>query len=240
LSCGGMLLRHAERSERATVLTICAGTPDYAHLSSFARVQHRQWGNPSEPIATRRAEDEAAIRQLGAAAAYLDIPDVIYRRDARGRPVVYSLRSLFGKVHPDEHAVAQRIAREVLKHIPRRSETTILGPLAAGRHVDHQLVREAAQLLHSIHYPVTWYEDFPYAEQAGAVTRARKAFGAVPWSSTTYPIDVECKVAAIALYKSQLKSTFTGQGDMTARVRAYNRVLGEGIGCAERVWRIET
>ena len=42
LSCGGLLRAHAERGERAVVVTVCAGRPDYTHLSRFAEQQHRQ------------------------------------------------------------------------------------------------------------------------------------------------------------------------------------------------------
>ncbi len=253
LSCGGLLLRHAERGERATVLTICAGTPDYEYLSSFARVQHRQWRLPvphaspagaksgvaqrkrRDPIATRRAEDAEALRWLGMQGAYLDIPDVIYRRDTLGRPLVYSNRSLFGRVHPDEHALVLRIARAI-QRVARKRDTSIVAPLAAGWHVDHQLTRDAARLLLQNGYRVTWYEDFPYAEKRGAVTRARKQFGAGEWQCAIFAIDMQRKIDAIRAYRSQLKSTFANARDMAQRVRAYNRLVAADEGYAERVW----
>lgn len=236
LSCGGLLRAHAERGERAVIVTVCAGTPDYSHLSRFAEKQHRQWGRPADPIGTRRAEDEEAARRLGAATHYLDIPDCIYRRDARGRPVVYSNRTLFGAVQPDEQPLARRIAQELLAGVRRRSDTRIIAPLAAGRHVDHQLVRDAALLLAGLHYQVAWYEDFPYAGVRGAVTRARKAFGAGSWDCAIFPVDVEAKIEAIRAYVSQLKSTFRNERDMAARVRAYNHDVAGGAGYAERIW----
>jgi len=238
LSCGGLLRANAERGERAVVLTVCAGTPDYGNLSKFAELQHRQWGRPDDPIATRRAEDEEAARRLGVTTHYLDIPDCIYRRDARGRPVVYSKRSLFGPVHTVEQPLVQRIAQELLARVRRRSDTRILAPLAAGRHVDHQLVRDAARLLSGLGYNVAWYEDFPYAEVRGAVTRARSVFEGSGWECAVFPIDVERKIDAIRAYQSQLKSTFRSERDMAARVRAYNRAVAGGEGYAERIWHL--
>ena len=237
-ACGGLLRAHAERGERAVVVTVCAGTPDYTHLSRFAEQQHRQWGRPTEPIGTRRAEDEEAARRLGVATHYLDIPDCIYRRDAHGRPVVYSNRTLFGAVHPDEQPLVRRIAQELLAGVRRRSDTRIIAPLAAGRHVDHQLVRDAALLLAGLRYRVAWYEDFPYAGVRGAVTRARKAFDAPSWECAIFPIDVEQKIEAIRAYESQLKSTFRNERDMEARVRAYNREVAGSDGHAERIWYV--
>lgn len=241
LSCGGMVLHNARRREAVTVLTVCAGAPDYTALSAFARVQHRQWrlAAQRDPIAERCAEDAEAMRRLGASAAYLDIPDAVYRRDARGRPIVFSNRTLFGRVHPDERALVRRIAREVIAHVPRKRETLIIAPLAAGRHVDHQLVRDAARLLALERYHVAWYEDFPYAEKRGAVGRARKAFGESAWSCAVYPIDVAAKIEAIAAYASQLKSTFKGPRDMARRVRAYHRAVAGGRGYAERLWHLD-
>ena len=234
LSCGGILLQQPQRGERATVLTICAGRPDYTHLSSFALVQHRQWGEPRDPIATRHAEDEAAMRRLGVQGAYLDIPDAIYRRDARGRPVVFSNRSLFGPVHLDEQPLVQRIARAITAQWGK--QVHIVAPLGAGRHVDHQLTRDATLRLMRAGYRVTWYEDYTYAEKRGAVTRARQWFGALAWQCAVFPIDVERKIETIRAYRSQLNSTFKGARDMAKRLRAYNRKVAGGQGYAERIW----
>ncbi|MEP7199027.1 MAG: hypothetical protein ABI874_04335, partial [Chloroflexota bacterium] len=193
-------------------------------------------GVPRDPIATRLGEDREAIKRLAAKADYLDVLDAIYRRDAHGRPVVSSNRSLFGLVHPDEQPLVERIAREVRARIGRKRDTRIVAPLAVGRHVDHQLVRDAARRLHRQGYHVVWYEDFPYAEKRGAVTRARKRFGAGAWSCATFELDVDEKIYAIAAYVSQMKSTFKHTRDMAKRVRAYNRYIAGGEGFAERVW----
>ncbi len=239
LSCGGMLLRHAELGEPATVLTICAGMPDYTRLSAFARTQHRQWGHPRDPVATRRTEDAETMRRLGVSAQYLDVLDCIYRRDRLGRPLIYSNRTLYGNVHPDERPLIREIAHRIAAYVPRKRESVIVAPLAVGRHVDHQIVRDAVRMLMLEKYAVLWYEDFPYAEMRSVVTWARNAFGEAEWSNTIHPIEVEKKIEAICAYTTQLKSTFKNRRDMAARVRAYNGTVAGGDGFAERLWSFE-
>jgi LmbE family N-acetylglucosaminyl deacetylase len=236
ISCGGMLVRHAQRGDAVTVITVCAGTPDYQHLSPFAQDLHVKWGRPRDPIAKRRAEDTEAMRRLAAPAVYLGITDAIYRRDRRGRPIVTSDKTLFGKLSADEHARIAPLAKDIKRHLPAKRAARIVAPLATGRHLDHQLVRAAARVLAAQGYAVAWYEDFPYAEARGSVTRARKQFGAGDWSCALFPIEVEPKIHAIAAYTSQMRTTFQSLRDMAARVRAYYRAVAGGDGYAERVW----
>jgi LmbE family N-acetylglucosaminyl deacetylase len=238
LSCGGAVYEQCQRGEAVTVLTICAGTPDYHSLPPFALVQHRQWGNPRDPIATRRAEDAEALRRLGALGQYLDVLDCIYRRNAQGRPIIHSNRTLFGYGYDSDTELIKHIAQQIRKHIASKRDTHIVAPLAAGRHVDHLVTRDAVQQLLAQGYQVSWYEDFPYTEKQGAVTRARRQFGDSEWRMTITPIDVAQKIHAITAYTSQLKSTFNGQRDMATRVRAYARVVANQQGHAERVWQV--
>ena len=233
-----MVFEQRRRGEAVTILTICADTPAYDDLPPFALVQHRQWGNPRDPIATRRAEDAEAARRLGVQAAYLDVPDCIYRRDAQGRLIIFSNRTLFGRGYAPEVDLIKKIAQQIRAHASRKRATQIVAPLATGRHVDHLVIRDAARLLLAQGYRVSWYEDFPYAAQHGSVTRARRVFGAVAWQSAITPIDVAAKIHAIMAYTSQLKSTFNGARDMARRVRAYARKVAGGAGWAERVWEI--
>ncbi|MBI1801856.1 MAG: PIG-L family deacetylase [Chloroflexi bacterium] len=242
LSCGGMVLKHAQRGEVATVLTVCAGEPDYANLSEFALMQHQRWGAPPDPIATRRAEDEEAMRRLGAKGVYLDFLDGIYRRGPKGQPIVASERSLFAGLKVKEQYLVGAVAGYVRDLAPDPASTIVVAPLAVGRHVDHCLTRDAARVLAGEGYRVTWYEDFPYCEKANSVARARAVafteFEKSVWDYVRYPIDLPRKIHAVAAYASQMNSTFKGEADMAARVTAYSTASTHGRWGEERLWEI--
>ncbi|MBI5878927.1 MAG: PIG-L family deacetylase [Chloroflexi bacterium] len=238
LSCGGWVSHLARTGRRAAVLTVCAGRPGNAPLSAFARVQHRQWGEPRDPIAARLREDGKAVRLLGAEPVYLDVPDAIYRRKANGRPLVNSGRTLFGRGYAPEATLIAHIARQIKSHTHGKRSSIIVAPLGAGRHVDHLLTRDAVRSVLAAGYMVLWYEDFPYAEARGAVTRARHALGRAGWIAAAHPIDVRRKIRAVAAYASQMHSTFRGPADMARRVEAYARRTAGGDDYAERIWAI--
>jgi hypothetical protein len=47
--------------EPVLVVNVFAGIPDYSRLSPFARELHARWGDAPDPVAARRAEDEAVL-----------------------------------------------------------------------------------------------------------------------------------------------------------------------------------
>ena len=71
----------------------------------------------------------------------------------------------------------------------RRGERVLVATLGAGGHVDHRLVRLAAEAVHGA--GLLYYEDYPYAAKWRAVRRRAKAVsghvfgGALCWSEST-------------------------------------------------------
>jgi LmbE family N-acetylglucosaminyl deacetylase len=80
LSCGGMIAELITAADNVTVFNVFSGyaSPPY---SKSAQVLHQLWGSPVNVIRLRRAEDEAALAKLGAAAYFEDFPEALYRRD---------------------------------------------------------------------------------------------------------------------------------------------------------------
>ena len=72
LSCGGAMRALVTQGEGVLGLNIFAGIPDYRRLSTFAAEQHHHWGDPADPVAARRTEDEAALQLIGAEVQYWD------------------------------------------------------------------------------------------------------------------------------------------------------------------------
>ncbi|MDQ7030977.1 MAG: PIG-L family deacetylase [Ardenticatenia bacterium] len=104
LSCGGQIWQLTQRGHRPWVITVFAGSPaPGAAEFSFARHQHRLWGEPPLPAELRRAEDVAACVRLGVPperVIHLDFPDAVYRHTPDGQPLYTSDEAIFGPPHP--------------------------------------------------------------------------------------------------------------------------------------------
>ena len=241
LSCGGCIHRQVQAGEPVLVVTIFAGRPDYHDLSPFAQELHARWGNPPDPVDTRRAEDWAALRRLGATPLHLEYLDCIYRRHPQSREWLYtSDAALFGPVHPAEQEWAHTLA-DILAHHPAiPAEATLYAPLAVDRHVDHQLVHRAARELLAQGRTVLFYEDYPYAEEPTAV---EEAIANAPWQPELVPLseeDVQARIEATLCYASQMGVLFAGAEWVPEQMREYMAALARGKGYAERFWRLRS
>jgi LmbE family N-acetylglucosaminyl deacetylase len=248
LSCGGTIAQLAATEEPAWVVTVFAGDPDLSQLSDFARETHAAWGDPPAPYAARRAEDRAAVTRLGATPLYLGFQDAIYRTDAAGTPIYTSNEVLFGLPQMADQPLVDRLEAGLRPLVCRLDPTALYVPLAVGRHVDHQLVTQAA--LRLLSPPETapglwWVEDFPYAagglpEHApDTVAAARARWGERDWSSRDVAIDPEVKIEAVSRYVSQVPMLFEDRQAMAWAVRDYAASLSTELAYVERFWRDE-
>jgi LmbE family N-acetylglucosaminyl deacetylase len=239
LSCGGLIHRQIRGGKRVLLVTIFAGQPAQPLLSPFAIHLHDEWGLQANPVAARRKEDEEATRLLGAECVHLDYPDAIYRSDG-SRFLYRSEEDLFGSLHPSDLALLPLISDD-LAEVHARLRATIYAPLAVGRHVDHQLVREAALLLDHNGCALVFYEDYPYAEVPGAITAELSRIGVHSFTEELQELDeedLEVKIQATAAYASQMVILFGGAETVAQRLRDYALALSPGQGPAERYWRL--
>jgi len=184
LSCGGRIWQQVQAGERALVVTIFAGVPSPdAPLSPFAQALHALWGL-ADAIAARREEDTAALALLQAEAVYWPYLDCIYRRAPDGSFFCDGEETLFGEVHPAEGALIAELAGR-FRALTLEQGGTLYAPLAVGHHVDHQVVRRAVAGIEDVVY----YEDYPYAEEPGALEaalgRKRSTSSPSPWPPPT-------------------------------------------------------
>jgi LmbE family N-acetylglucosaminyl deacetylase len=245
LSCGGLIHQQVMAGQRPLVITLFAGRPPTdVELSAFAQSQHARWGDPGDIVATRWAEDQAALAALGADYLRLDYPDCIYRGQGHtsepvpnGGPRWFytSEEAIFGRAHPAEEALPAELADTLTEFIPPGDGVTLYAPLTVGNHVDHQLAFAAALFLKAQGWQIRLYEDYPYAETEGAVSEALAAQGVGHWQMMTVPLaddDLTAKVEAIACYASQLDTLFDSPEAMPGRVRSYAARIG-----GERLWQ---
>ncbi len=230
LSCGGYVHQLVRRGEPVTVLSVCtADTPRSVTLSEAARHVHWEWQlGEDNPYAARRAEDRAACAALGAAAAHLDFHDAVYRHDAHGAPL-YTRNFIGGAVRDEDwRTVYFALAARLRADVP--AQARVYCPLAIGGHVDHVLVRSAAEL--ALPGRLTYYEDYPYAQKIGqgnaqvaaevaALTRGLRAR-----TVALAPDDVRARINAIGLYRSQQFALFERAETMPDKVRDYIATAG--------------
>ena len=230
LSCGGTVWQQVRAGERVLVVTVFASAPDPgAPLSPFAQELHVRWGHPAGAVARRQEEDRAAVATLGAKAVHWPYMDCIYRQTPAGRFPYASREALFGEVHPTERGLIVGVAARLAALLQGWAGTAIYAPLGVGHHVDHQIVRQAAE---GSGHALTYYEDFPYAEDPQAVLAQRRGRARLVMLS---PEAVEAKIAAIACYRSQISTFWANVGEMAASVRAFAERIGGGVP-AERYW----
>jgi LmbE family N-acetylglucosaminyl deacetylase len=238
LSSGGLICSQCLSGMGVLVVTIFAGSPPLAELSALAAELHDRWGNPRSPVVSRRQEDRTAMHLLGADCLHLQYLDAIYRTD--GDSFLYTTdEELFGPPHPSEAGLPSQIA-SALASIDVAEDATVFAPLAAGDHVDHQLVRDAALALDNPSPHIVFYEDYPYVEQPGELTKALRTIAQAAWKAKVQPLTEEClrtKVEAIAAYRSQLGALFNGEEMMLRRVRDYARAVSPDHQYGERYWR---
>ncbi len=140
------------------IWTFMCGFPagSESDVSPFAQLLHNLWGFSSaeETTRMRREEDRNAAAILGARAVHFDFLDCIYRRRNDGE-WLYS--DIDVPPHPQDTAIPSQIAEVISARL--EPDDVLVCQLAVGSHVDHVLVRQAAELLdRSLLYDV----DVPY------------------------------------------------------------------------------
>ncbi len=234
LSCGAQIYRRTAAGKAVLVVTVGAGDEPPGEPSDLARTLHRAWklDRPARSgeegagvVARRRREDLAACARVGADALHWDLLECIYRRDrATGEPLYGSIADIFGPIVPSDRpailAVADRMA-----DLPEHRELVV--PLGVGGHVDHRIVRAAAE--QRFGSDLLYYEEYPYSRSHKAVRRVVRGVG---WTSEIVPVSeeaVEAKIEAVAAYHSQVKPLFGGRRRLRWKLRHHHRVGGERL-----------
>ncbi|HIE39625.1 MAG TPA: GlcNAc-PI de-N-acetylase [Anaerolineales bacterium] len=229
LSCGGRIRLQVRAGVRVRVVTVFAGGLAGA-LTPFAQALHHQWGLGRDAPAARRAEDRAALALLGAEPTHWNLPECIYRSATDGAFLYPTWEALWGPLHPADGPLLKELARRI-GALPEAA--TLYVPLGAGGHVDHRLVRRAAE---AAARPLLYYEEYPYAEDPRAVEAALEG---ARWEPEPVFLDeevLEAKIAAVACYRSQLSTFWADEAEMAEHLRAYGLQVGGGR-LAERYWR---
>ena len=156
LSAGGLIYEQARSGIPVEIWTFMCGNPPAGDISPFAEIQHQQWGfsDAEETTLARRQEDRNAAAVVGAQVMHFDFLDCIYRR---GKDGAWLYSDISVPPHPDEAELPKRIADAISARL--MDDDVIVTQLSVGSHVDHVIVRRAAELLGR---PLLYDIDIPY------------------------------------------------------------------------------
>lgn len=227
LSCGGLVWELAHSGDSVAVWTIFAGDPPPGSLSPYAGSLHTRWAMEVDAVATRREEDGRSCQILGASPRYFSFLDAIYRRSpADGNALYTSDEALFGELNPMEADLIESLRLDLSALLPLEAE--LCCPLTIGGHVDHRLVRMAAERLDR---RLWYYADFPYvvisANELSEFTREM--------SPRLFPVSKEGLAAweaSVAAHASQISTFWQDEAEMRTALKRYCSQEG-GV----RLWR---
>lgn len=235
LSCGGQIYQATQAGKSVWIVTVMAGDPPAmtAHATSaLVDELHQRWQLAEDAVAARREEDLAACAILGATAHHLSVPDCVYRGED-GQFFYKENPEIFGAIHPQEATLVLRLAEDFCS-LPQTQQVFV--PLGVGHHVDHLLVRAAAEAAWSV-ARLTYYEEYPYAEKPGARELALTHAPDPPdhvWEPECVRLAEDAlaaRIRAIGAYRSQLSTFFKDEQELAQRVESYVAACG-----GERLW----
>lgn len=139
----------------------------------------------------RRADDELAVRSLGAERVLLGFCDAPFRNS---RYHNFSTILFHHDLPDDERPLVSEISEAVQSLAEEYGSSEIIFPLGIGGHIDHHLVWESSKFFGDGKFSVSYYEDLPYALVPGwsEVRRSEIGFGCgpvvcVPLETLPYP-----------------------------------------------------
>jgi LmbE family N-acetylglucosaminyl deacetylase len=225
LSCGGLIFEQVRSGRKVEIWTITAGIPDPQSMPEFGKVLNQRWGIGLEMLHTRREEDRAACKLLGAKAVHLDWLDCIYRWCKDGDALIHDDDELFA-AEPEATLVTE-IAAYLKSHVTHGAK--LISPLGIGDHVDHRLVVQAVAQsgLGGLYYADYPYVSYHFEWSPRLESRELRRIPAVITGD-----GVEAWQEAVLCNRSQL-GTFW-HNDREARLAIANYCAGGG----GRLWRL--
>lgn len=216
LSCGGLIYEQAQRGDRVEIWTVTSGSPKEEELPEFAKLLHMAWGTSADTTAERRLEDLEACRILAVEAIHLDWLDCIYRNKNNGDALILENDDLFDLGLEPEINLIEEIAAYLQKNVP--SQALLVIPIGIGDHMDHRLVKAAAQ---KSALPAYYYADYPYVTDH---IKELAILETANWQRVPAVISEEGLAAwqkAIAAYKSQLSTFWQNEDELDLAIANY-------------------
>ncbi len=127
-----------------------------------------------------------------------------------------SEESLFCDLDPAEEPLTEQLASQINEALP--ADATLVSPISLGGHVDHRLVRRAAERTGR---RLRYYPDYPYVVRN---TDSPGDGGTAGWIGEIYPISeqgLEAWTQAVAAHASQISTFWSDMEAMREAIRDY-------------------
>lgn len=223
ISCGDYIDLLVRAGYHVTIATVFTGTG--TDLSLLARILHKKFGLSSDVMKVRREEDISACDLLDVDTIHLNMQECIYRKDRSGAPSYEKLDDLFRSDYETELDVISEATKVLLTRLCLTDYDHIYIPLAIGRHVDHGIVRVAAeQAVRSISdlevsARLIYYEDLPYLNYGQDIKwEIDLARNLHPVYISLPKCSLKQKTAAILEYRSQIRLLWHSRWEMLRQV----------------------
>jgi len=197
LSAGGLIYEQTQSGIPVEIWTFMCSAPRETEFSPFAQLLHTQWGFASaeETVRERRIEDTNAAKILGAKTTHFDFLDCIYRRGKKGE---WLYQEIAIPPREEDADLPSQIAAVISPRL--QPDDVLVCQLSVGSHVDHVLVRQAAELLgrplrYDIDIPYMFYKSHEFEPKAAGMTES---------TNRITEAGLERWQAAVLAYKSQL------------------------------------
>ena len=223
-SCGGFIWDLTTQDDFVEIWTICAADPPAEGISDFAASLHKDWGLTNNPYQVRREEDQVACQILGAKTRYLDFLDGIYRYSSPGDFYYDSEAAIFGGLDERELTLIDHLVEELETEIS--PDVRVVAPLGIGNHVDHELVRKAANRLTRSTY---YYADYPYAREDDGKQILRFLERSSDWSTEVFSVSDDGSTKwyqAAKAYTSQIPVFWKDDAHLQREIREFTTFLG--------------
>ncbi len=215
LSAGGLIYEQAKAGLPVEIWTFMCGFPKDDDLTDLARVMHKIWGTEGaeQAVRLRREEDQRAAAIVGAKAVHFDFLDCIYRRGRDGEPLYTT--SVFEPLSGAEEDLPAQVAQAMIAWL--KPDDVVVCQLGVGDHVDHLIVRTAAEMLKR---PLVYDADIPYLLNQPR-DLAPKTAGMKESTRAVSEAGLRSWQAAIAAHASQMGVLFERPELMRERTHAY-------------------
>ncbi len=215
LSCGGLIAELSSKS-KVEIWTPFCGAPWCGPYSNVAKWLHGVSGGRTGNRLTnqRRQEDQTACKILGAGFRHLKWYDAVYRKSGWKRFLYPD--TCQSEINNADEILVRGITQQLQRFLA--FDDVMFVPLSLGGHVDHRIVRAAAE--GTGHNCLVYYPEIPYLqrypEQVAANTQ--------DLSSLLCQLDakdIELWTKAVACYHSQLTMLETAAGPLAAMLEEY-------------------
>ena len=221
LSCGGLISALRNRAH-VEIWTLFSGAPLRGPYSAAAEWLHGVSGGSRGAWLAwrRRREDRAAASLLGAQCRHFNFRDAVYRKGADGSFLYAETQA--ASWHPGDEPLIHSIEKKMKQRLS--ADDVLLVPLAVGGHVDHLIVRQAAENLG--HSGVLYFPDIPYVKSHPGELSSRSS-GLLPVHYKLDADNIAEWTSAVHCYATQLSMLEEAAGGLSDLIR--QRAAGDGL-----------